>query len=343
MTRREALVELFRDNAKPLVFPMVVADHAAKLSRRKLGKVVTSGELLAKSLLKAYSTYEYDAILVFADTMVEAEAMGCTIKIPENDNPSLVSSLGMDNVKPVTELNLKSRIPVVLDATRAIVKEVGRDVPVFTSLKGPFSLASFLVGTEDFLTRLRAEPISCRKVLRYALKHQQLYVDAIVAAGGIPFIGEPLASGDVISRRDFETFVLPFARDLIDYAGSVVRPIGLHVCGDTSDRVVLLRDTGADILSVDNVELAFARRKAGNDTVLMGNVPTDLILQGPAEKVLEAARTCLKDAGPRFILSSACDIPRDTPAENVKAIVEAARESAFADEGRKPKKARRKS
>jgi uroporphyrinogen decarboxylase len=321
---------------------MVVADHAAKLSRRKLGKVVTSGELLAKSLLKAYTVYDGDAILVFADTMVEAEALGCTIKIPDNDNPSLVASLGMEGVKLVTELNLKSRIPVVLDATRALVREVGRDVPVFTSLKGPFSLASFLVGTEDFLTRLRSEPMSCRKVLRYALKHQQLYVDAIVAAGGLPFIGEPLASGDVISRVDFQTFVLPFVRELVDYAGSFVRPIGLHVCGDTSDRVVLLRDTGADILSVDNVDLAFARRKAGKDAVLMGNVPTDLILQGPAEKVLEAARTCLKDAGPRFILSSACDIPRDAPAENVKAIVEAAREADAADQGLKPKKARRK-
>ena len=111
----------------------------------------------------------------------------------------------------------------------------------------------------------------------------------------------------------------------------------------TAATVVLLRDTGADILSVDNVELAFARRKAGKDTVLMGNVPTDLIMQGPAEKVLETARACLKDAGPRFILSSACDSPRDTPAENVKAIVEAAREADAADEGPKSKKARRKS
>jgi uroporphyrinogen decarboxylase len=329
MTRREAFVALDRDNPKPLVFPMVVADHAAKLARRKLGKVVTSADLLAKALLKAYKTYDYDAILVFADTVVEAEALGCKIKIPDNDNPYLVSSPGMSGLKAKAGLNMKSRLPVVLDATRAIVEEVGREVPVFTSLKGPFSLASFLAGTEDFLVRLRSEPLNCRKVLKFALTHQQRYADAIVAAGGIPFIGEPLASGDVISRRDFEDFVMPYLHELIAYVGEAVRPVGLHICGDTSDRIVLMRDTGADILSVDNVELAFARRKAGNDSVLMGNVPTDMIHQGMPEQVTKLAEACLKDAGKRFILSSACDIPRDAPAENVTAIVLAGRGHAL--------------
>jgi uroporphyrinogen decarboxylase len=328
MTRKEALLELFKDTPKPLVFPLVVADHAAKLARRKLSKVLTDGGLLAKVLLKAYKTYDYDAILVFADTTVEAEALGCAIVMPENDNPHLVTSPGPDKLPALAELNLKSRLPVVLDATRAIVKEVGRDVPVFTSLKGPFSLASFLVGTEDFLTRLRSDPVSCRRVLRYALVHQQRYADAIVAAGGIPFIGEPLASGDIISRRDFQNFALPFLQQLITYIGDAARPVGLHICGDTSDRLVVMRDTGADILSLDNVELTQARRKAGKDAVLMGNVPTDLIHRGTPEQVREAAAKCLKDGGKRMILSSACDIPRDAPAENVKAIIEAGRACA---------------
>jgi uroporphyrinogen decarboxylase len=290
MTRRERLFELFRENPEPLVFPMVVADHAAKLARRKLSKVVTSGELLAKVLLKAHQTYDSDAILVFADTTVEAEALGCEVRIPDNDNPLLVSSPGMNKLPAQPELNLKSRLPVVLDATRMIVSKVGRELPVFTS---------------------------------------QYFADAIVAAGGIPFIGEPLASGDIISRRDFEDFALPFLQQLIVYIGDAARPIGLHICGDTSDRIVLMRDTGADILSLDNVDLAQARRKAGNDAVLMGNVPTDVILQGTQEQVRQSAEACLKDGGKRMILSSACDIPRDAPVDNVKVIVDVGREHAF--------------
>jgi uroporphyrinogen decarboxylase len=215
-------------------------------------------------------------------------------------------------------------MPVVLGATRILSQAIGQEVPVLTSLKGPFSLAAFLMGVENFLMRLRSDPDTCRALLRFALGNQRRYADAIIAAGGIPFIGDPLASGDIISRRDFNDFVLPYLQELIRQLRT--RPVGLHICGDTNDRLEAMRDTGAEILSVDEVDIGHARRALGNDVVLMGNVPTQLIHQGSADEVKHAAQKCLADAGPRMILSSACDVPRDAPKENVRAIVEQGRE-----------------
>lgn len=306
---------------------MVAADHAARIAGKKLSAVVTDAQLLAEVLLHSYETYRYDLVMVFTDTMVEAEALGCKVVIPEDDNPYLAGSIGpaAGNLVPA-DPDTAGRMPVVLGATRIIVRALGKQVPVLTSLKGPFSLAAFLLGVEDFLMRMRGDPDTGHALLRFALRNQQRYAEAIVAAGGIPFIGDPLATGDIISRQDFRDFALPYLRELTSQIQTRARPVGLHVCGDTSDRLPLLRDTGADILSLDEVNFGFARRALGNEVILMGNVPTQLIHQGTAEVVKDAARKCLADAGPRMILSSACDVPRDAPIENVRAIVEAGHE-----------------
>jgi uroporphyrinogen-III decarboxylase len=49
------------------------------------------------------------------------------------------------------------------------------------------------------------------------------------------------------------------------------------------------------------------------------------VLEGPADRVAAAARENLEAGGPNTILSTGCDVPRDAPADNVKAIVESAR------------------
>jgi uroporphyrinogen decarboxylase len=300
---------------------MVVADHAARLARRKVGEVVTNAQLLAQVLLHAFETYHYDLIMVFTDTMVEAEALGCGIEIPDDDEPYLVVSPGLNRCRSVAAG--PGRMPVVLEATRDLVAAVGKDVPVVTSMKGPFSLAAFLVGVDEFLIALRTDIQLCHEVLKFATEHQQRYADAIIEAGGIPFIGDPLVSGDIIGPRHFESFALPYLHQLIDHVRLQTRPVGLHVCGDTTNLLRLLRDTGADILSLDEVDLSDARRIVGNEIVLMGNVPTQLLHLGAPGQVREAARRCLAAAGRRVILSSACDVPRDSPVENVKALVDA--------------------
>jgi uroporphyrinogen-III decarboxylase len=58
----------------------------------------------------------------------------------------------------------------------------------------------------------------------------------------------------------------------------------------------------------------------------MGNVPTGLMLEGRPDQVTKAARECVAQAGPNLVLSTACDVPRDTPPENVKALVAVGRE-----------------
>ena len=146
--------------------------------------------------------------------------------------------------------------------------------------------------------------------------------------GGIPALVDPVATGSMISRAAFERFALPgIRRGLARVRAHHMAPI-LHICGRTSTIIDLMADSGAMVLSVDQIDLKEAKEKAGKRVCLMGNVrPTETLLGGTPDDVRREARQCLVDAGDNpggFILSSGCEVPIATPPENLMALMEVA-------------------
>lgn len=308
----------------PVVFPMVVANHAARLEGFTISEAVTQPDVLARVLYSAYRFYGYDLVMVFADTMVEAEAMGAQVLIPEDDDPFVLEPPRVSRLEPA-DPERDGRMPVVLEATRNLVRLLDGEAPVLTSLKGPFSLASFLRGIEPFLGDLLDDPERAREFLRLATDNQVLYARAIVKAGGTPFVGDPVASGSMISSTMFREFAQPFLGQLLDAIHEEGSRAGLHICGNATPILPEMAATGADFLSIDEADMAVARKRLGPSAVLMGNVSTGLLREGTPGDVRAAAGKCLADGRPRLLLSSSCDVPVDAPPENVKAVVEAAR------------------
>ena len=151
-----------------------------------------------------------------------------------------------------------------------------------------------------------------------------VYAAAIVKAGGIPFIGDPVASGSLVSPEMFREFARPYLARLIRSIHEAGTKAGLHICGETRRLLNDMVATGADFLSIDEMDLAFARQEVGS-TVLMGNVSTNLLLEGNPDQVAAAAKECLARGGEMLILSSSCDVPPGAPKENVLALVKAGR------------------
>ncbi|MCL6466060.1 MAG: hypothetical protein K6T77_04790 [candidate division WOR-3 bacterium] len=306
----------------PLVFPIVVANHAAWVAGERLSRALTDSRILSAVLYQAYRLYNYDLIMVFADVLVEAEAMGCEIEMAEDEPPILVRAAGQraQVVNPVRAC----RMPMILDATEGLVRMAGKDVYVLTSLKGPFSLASFLAGPEEFFEILLSAPERAAQFLRLATENQKIFAREIVKRGGVPFIGDPMASGSVISPALFERFALPYLKELVAAIHQLGSWTGLHICGDTTKILRLMCATGAEIISVDEMDIGFVRQEVGADRVIMGNVSTGLLESGRPEQIYQAAQDCLKKGLPKMILASACDVPTATPVANVQALVSAA-------------------
>lgn len=151
------------------------------------------------------------------------------------------------------------------------------------------------------------------------------YAGLLFEAGGdVLSILDPTASGDLLSRKYFEKYVMPSYQRMRE---KIQCPISLHICGNTEDFLDLLPQTGFEAFSFEGpkVSVQAARQKIGDSMLLVGNIPTyDTLLFGAPERVREESLKALEDGVD--ILAPACGVPVQTPTENLKAMVRAVNE-----------------
>lgn len=65
------------------------------------------------------------------------------------------------------------------------------------------------------------------------------------------------------------------------------------------------------------------------DVCIKGNLnPSEVMLKGTEEKILAEAKKCIEIGGRGYMLSPGCEVPKDMPFENFRALVKAAKLAA---------------
>ncbi|MHC4601553.1 MAG: uroporphyrinogen decarboxylase family protein, partial [Planctomycetota bacterium] len=259
MNARERWGLLLIDEApdRLIRYPLMTS-RAALSGGVSVGEYCTDGEAMARCQLTAYEEFGVDGISLFSDVGILAEAMGSEFTRSETDVPSLnrpALDEGDDPVHLSPPSREKGRLPVIVDAAARCQREVGDRVPVFAFVPGPFTTAAMLAGSEEFLTDLVLHPERAGTLLDGAARAAIPFFDALITAGALPLIVEPLASGSVISPQTFHETVLPRIRMQVEYLHRFDLDVSLHVCGDTTGEICALGETGSDLLSLDEIRL----------------------------------------------------------------------------------------
>jgi uroporphyrinogen decarboxylase len=163
--------------------------------------------------------------------------------------------------------------------------------------------------------------------------------EALLRAGiDALYIGDAAASSSVISPRHFEQFCLPAYRAFCRHFREEDILIYIHVCGNSNPILEMLADTGAHTVEpldpLGGVSVADAKRRIGDRVALMGGVSTLTLAHGTADEVRsEAIRKC-REGGPHgYVLAAGDMVPPVTPLENLKAMVDVARQSLWKEKG----------
>lgn len=320
-----------------------VANWAARWAGIPFSTYCTDARQMAAVQLAAWERIGYDILFPDADNYYLAEGFGCQSCLSETDYPSLAKP-ALDDPQQVFELDVPDpyrdgRMPVYLEATRRIAEQVGADAIVRVPGTGPFAVASYLIGVQEFLMEIAAVEHGIDTTNEAALERMlDLATQAVIrfglaqldAGADILQCGDSLASNSVISPATFRRLVLPRHQRIFSAWKNAGAITVLHICGDNSRSLELFAETGADIVAIDaQVDLAFAKQQIGDRVTLIGNLdPVRVMLQGSPMDVQARARDCIAAArGGGYILGTGCEVPPDSPIENLDALVRVARET----------------
>ena len=157
---------------------------------------------------------------------------------------------------------------------------------------------------------------------------QPVGAQAQVGAGA-EGIGIGDAAASLIGPQIYEEFVWPYEKKLVDGIRAMGAKVRLHICGNTRRLLARMGRLRCDIVDLDSLApLAEAREQMGPDQILLGNInPVTVMQNGSVASVTEAVAACHRQAGARFVVGAGCEIPRDTPPENLLAMTNYARHS----------------
>ncbi len=303
-------------------------EYQAVRARHSFLEICKTPELAAEVSLQPYRALGVDAIIVFSDILIVAEAMGLPLEVPDS-GPVLGNPLrDVAAVRRLRDFDPERETRFVGDAIRAICKEAGPDVPVIGFAAAPWTLACYMIEgqTRGDISRakriLHEEPQMVRELLERIAQATVGYLRAQIEAGAAAVQLFDTWAGE-LAADEYEKFGMPATKTIFDALGEGGVPRILFAKGSATHLENLAR-TGADVLSVDwKTDLADARRRLGRRVALQGNVDPSILL-GDEDGVRRAAREAIeKTGGVGHILNLGHGILPTTPVANARAFVEA--------------------
>lgn len=296
-----------------------------------------NGELYAEIQMRAWREFGWDGIFVATDSVAIAHSLG--LEVEDTDVGVAPAPQGMldslDDVETLEWVDPRfTRLNEWLKATRILAEELGDQVLIIGRADtGAFSLAAQLRGMANFLfdVGVGEEPERIHRLLslcnRYILRFAKLQMEA---GAHLVTIGDAMASGSLISPATYEKYAFPYEQQLASEIRKLGGHLSIHICGDMRRSMERWVETGAHVLEFDTpTDFEIAWQAARGRTCLLGNVDTSEVMTfGSPERVIEECRWLIERVKPEsgFILSSGCALSPGVPAENLRAMVEAARE-----------------
>jgi uroporphyrinogen decarboxylase len=261
------------------------------------------------------------------DLSMEAEAFGANIVFDDNEVPT-VSGRMLESAADVEALQIPSldtkRVPEYLKANRLAAAEL--DVPLFGGCIGPFSLAGRLYDMTELMMAMYIEPDTANLLLDKCTQFILEYCKQIKASGSAGVVMAEPAAG-LLSNDDCQAYSSRFVKTIVDAVQDDNFVVMLHNCGNTGQCTKAMIETGAAALHFGNaIDMAQVLNEVPADIAVSGNInPVEIMKFGTPQQVEDVAKQLIKLAEKHnnFILSTGCDVPPETPFENIESLFNA--------------------
>ena len=218
-------------------------------------------------------------------------------------------------------------LPFVVKRLKHLQPEIEREGHKirFAVARGPLNIASFLMGATEFLMAIKTDPEPMHRLLTITTDFLVEWID--YQRECFPSIDGILLLDDIVgfvSRRDFETFALPYLKKV--FSADVAVKF-FHNDAPCKVGAPYLPEIGINLLNF-GIQHTLQEMKSWttNKVTLLGNIPPRDVLAGGtpddvSRSVTEMLRT-LEDHS-RLILSCGGGMPPAVTTENIRALISA--------------------
>ena len=199
---------------------------------------------MAALALTGHTVLGFDVVMPLFSVCHEAAAMGCNVNwggpdaMPESGKPIFRD---LDDIRIPADLLKRPGCAVPLEAISLLKKRLGEDAAVCGKVFGSWTQGYHYFGVENFLMGALDDADQTRRILDRLLPVTLQFAAAQIEAGADCILLADHATRDLCGPRMYEEFLVPLHRRL---AQEIKAPVILHICGNTSDRIGMIAQTG---------------------------------------------------------------------------------------------------
>jgi len=311
-------------------------EYRALRAKHSFLEVCKTPALAVEVSLQPFRAFAMDAVIVFSDILVPAEAMGLPIHFGDA-GPELPEKLRRrEDVDRLRDFDPERETRFLPDAIRQLCRSLGPEIPVLGFAGAPWTLACYMVdgagrdGFPDTKRMLHTQPDVLRELLQRIASNTARYLQAQLAAGASAVQLFDTWAGE-LPREDYDAFVLPALQQLITELRPGDAPV-IYYSKASNHLLESAARSGATVLSVDwRVDMAELRASllasTGRVWPLQGNVDP-YALYGAEPAVRAAVQAALAQTGGHaHVLNLGHGILPDVSIESARAFIEAGQRS----------------
>ena len=259
----------------------------------------------------------------------EPSAFGARSAFPKNEFPHAFPNIhspeeifSLEVPDPVKD-GLGPLMMNRLNLNQSQIEQAGHKIR-FSVSRGPLNIASYLMGTTEFMMALMTHPeeahLLIRKITDYLLGFHRLQAELFPDIEGILMLDDIIG---FISEDQFVEFGLPYFKELYDTKLPVKF---LHNDAGCMESVHYLPEMGVNLFNMGfDTDLNQLKELTNNQVTMLGNIPPrDVLALGSASEVKEATLQLikgLKDPS-RVIFSCGGGMPPGVTSENLAIFIE---------------------
>jgi uroporphyrinogen decarboxylase len=261
-----------------------------------------------------------------------AEAVGGVLNFEGDRAPLLAEPIvrTWEDLKRMENIDL-ARSPYAQSLIQ-VVEGIRRELPdrfIAATSWGPFAWAMILCDWELLKEKLVSDRGFIRGVSELGVRLSAAFYDPLVERNCIDAISIPDGAATLMSVKDYSELVLPLEKSLFNrFREKGIHGI-FHMCGEIGPQLHLYPNAEPACVTVDHhVPIERACETFAGKTVTAGNVHViDSIREGDEKRIRKDTADCVArvpDPFLNYILMPSCDLPVDTPIENVNIFLSCA-------------------